>query len=260
MSLAKQIRILVLLLLLLFVIVYTKAQLRFSTSWETPLEIVIYPVNIDKSIETTEYIATLDDNNFKDIDQFISREGKRWNLPLSSPVVTRLGSEIEVLPPSPPDIDSSVLSAMLWSLQFRYWAWVHTPDDESNFLRIRTFVRYHQAAPGETVRHSVGLNKGLLAYVNAFASADQSSQNNIVIMHEVLHTVGATDKYDATGEPVYPQGYATIKQPLFPQKYAEIMAGRTPVSPAESYMPDTLADVVIGKQTAAEINWKSAPD
>ncbi len=255
MSLAKQLRVLALLLLLLFVILYTKAQLRFSTSWETPLEIVIYPVNIDKSAAITEYIAALGNRDFADIDLFMSRESKRWNLPLSKPVVTRLGSEISKLPPPLPDHGSSVLSIMLWSLQFRYWAWAHTPDDESNFLRIRIFVLYHNSLPGEALDHSTGLNKGLLGYVNAFAAADQTAQNNIVIMHEVLHTVGATDKYDVNGEPVYPQGYATIEPPLFPQEYAEIMAGRTPVSPSESYMPETLADVVVGEQTANEINW-----
>ena len=257
MSLAKQIRVLVLLLLLLFVIVYTKAQMRFSTSWETPLEVVIYPVNIDKSAKTAKYLATLDSSDFVEIDQFMSKEGKRWKLLLSNPVVTRLGPEIEVLPPPPPEIDGGLLSIMLWSLQFRYWAWVHTPDDESNFLRVRIFALYHQALPGEALDHSVGLDKGLLAYVNAFASTDQSAQNNIVIMHEVLHTVGATDKYDTTGEPVYPQGYAMIKQPLFPQKYAEIMAGRIPVSATESYMPESLVAVIIGEQTASEINWET---
>ena len=44
--------------------------------------------------------------------------------------------------------------------------------------------------------HSLGLQKGLIGVVNAFASSSQAAENNVVIAHELLHTVGATDKYD----------------------------------------------------------------
>jgi hypothetical protein len=68
--------------------------------------------------------------------------------------------------------------------------------------------------------------------------------------------VGATDKYDAQGEPVFPIGYAQPdKQPLYPQTQAEIMSGHVPVSSTESRMADNLSRCVVGQQTAVEINW-----
>ena len=72
-------------------------------------------------------------------------------------------------------------------------------------------------------------------------------------MHELLHAFGASDKYDAaTGQPLYPQGYAAPNQkPLFPQPKAELMAGHLPISAQQSKMPDRLDDTVLNQITAA---------
>ena len=255
MTLGKQIRILILLIFLFLAIVYTKAQGHFSTNWEKPLEVIIYPVNITQDEETTKYIASLNNDDFRLIDEFTSKEARHWNVELLNPTQTRLGKEISKIPPHPPSANANVLSIMLWSLQFRYWAWVHTRGEDVSFLTVRMFVLYQHAEKGEAVDHSFGLSKGLLAYVNAFASEGQTEQNNIVIAHELLHTVGAVDKYGAGGEPLFPQGYAEPKRSSYPQRQAEIMAGRTPISSTESYMPEDLRSVVVGEQTAKEINW-----
>jgi len=69
--------------------------------------------------------------------------------------------------------------------------------------------------------------------------------------------LGATDKYDpATDQPIFPDGYGEPdRQPRHPQAVAEIMAGRIALSEDETEMPDSLADAVIGAQTAREIGW-----
>ena len=70
-----------------------------------------------------------------------------------------------------------------------------------------------------------------------------------------LHTFGASDKYDlATLQPIYPGGYAEPdKNPRLPQSRAEIMGGRTPVDEQRAEIPASLADTVIGAETAREI-------
>jgi hypothetical protein len=85
--------------------------------------------------------------------------------------------------------------------------------------------------------------------------------NNIVIAHEFLHTLGASDKYDLeTDAPVFPHGYADPEQePLHPQERAEVMAGRRALTEREWEMPETLRSVVIGPLTAREINWMDEP-
>jgi hypothetical protein len=82
-------------------------------------------------------------------------------------------------------------------------------------------------------------------------------QNAIVIAHEVMHTLGATDKYEPrSGLPVFPQGYARPDaEPRYPQPAAEIMAGRRPLSPGSAEMPAGLSAVEVGATTAREIRW-----
>jgi hypothetical protein len=84
-----------------------------------------------------------------------------------------------------------------------------------------------------------------------------AGSNNIVIAHELLHTLGATDKYDlVSGAPLFPSGFADPdRRPLYPQENAEIMAGRRPLSAQDAQMPSSLGAVVVGPATAAEIRW-----
>lgn len=138
----------------------------------------------------------------------------------------------------------------------RFWAWSikreHGPPSD-----IQLFVLYHDPEDSPTLDHSLGLQKGLLGVVHAFASRRQQGGNHTVIAHELLHTVGATDKYDLSNQqPVYPVGYAEPdKDPIYPQEFAEIMAGRIPKSEATAEQPRNLSYVVIGEQTALEIRW-----
>ena len=149
------------------------------------------------------------------------------------------------------------IQVILWSLQTRYWAWVNA-DFHGPKPHVRMFVLFYDPAFAQRIGHSLGLQKGLIGVVNAYASSYQTAENNIVIAHELLHTVGATDKYDPdSNEPRYPDGYAEPERnPLLPQKYAELMAGRFPsTSIDEPLMPGILDEVMIGAKTAREINW-----
>jgi hypothetical protein len=72
--------------------------------------------------------------------------------------------------------------------------------------------------------------------------------------HELLHTLGATDKYDATGNTRIPEGLAEPER-AFPQRYAEIMAENRPLDPTHEVPPSSLEELRVGALTAAEIGW-----
>ncbi|MDH3553063.1 MAG: hypothetical protein OER22_10660, partial [Gammaproteobacteria bacterium] len=86
-------------------------------------------------------------------------------------------------------------------------------------------------------------------------SRRHKGSNNVIIAHEFLHTLGATDKYDpADGQPLAPDGLAEPeRKPLYPQRYAEIMGGRIALAANDAVMPKSLKYTVIGPQTASEI-------
>ncbi|MCP3672407.1 MAG: hypothetical protein GY814_18645 [Gammaproteobacteria bacterium] len=251
----RNLRILLLLVLLAFAAIYTKQQRMHSTSWLEPLEIVVFPINGDNSEKTAAYIANLSDSSFANIDRFTASEAKRHNLYQEQPTITRLGPAVNSIPPPPPPKNAFFLKIGLWSLKLRYWAWHNTPDNTPN-NRVRIFVLYHGMDNGKPLQHSLGLQKGLLGIVHAYAMESQSKQNNLVIAHELLHTVGASDKYDNQGNPVFPEGYAQPeRRPLHPQFRAEIMAGRIPDSSTHSNMALSLDSCIIGTKTASEISW-----
>ena len=134
----------------------------------------------------------------------------------------------------------------------------HTPDNESNYRRARLFALYYQGNDDRPLQHSLGMQKGLIGVCHLYAINTQNKQNNLVLAHELLHTVGAQDKYNADGSPVFPDGYANPdKSPLYPQYRTEIMAGRRAISEHQNKMGSSLKSTVIGKTTAKELGWIS---
>jgi hypothetical protein len=147
-----------------------------------------------------------------------------------------------------------VLKTIFWSLKLRWWVYQQSGQLLPQLGTVKLFVLYHAPEDGVALEHSLGLQKGLIGVVHAFADPRQAEQNNIVIAHEMLHTLGATDKYDAEGKPMYPQGYAEPELPQrMPRQQAEIMAGRLLNAAGRAVMPPSLDQCVIGAMTALEI-------
>ena len=251
----RKLRIGVLLLILALVAAKTWQDQYLSKRWRVPLYVSIYPIAADDSAVTMSYLASLDADRFKPIDAFFAREAQRYRLPLAEPFRTRLRPELHDRPPQRA-ADAGLLSTALWSLKLRYWAWResgHAGEPED----IRVFVLYHDPALTPSVPHSLGLTKGLIGVVYAFADPEMNGENDVVLAHELLHTLGATDKSDlGTDAPIFPDGYGDPRQvPLFPQRTAELMAGRRILGPARWEQVSDLDQVVLGQATAAEIRW-----
>ncbi len=252
----KNIRILLLLCGLLFVVLNAWQVRARTTSWEAPLWVVVYPINADGSETTKNYIDKLQHHHFESIETFMAEQAQDYNLSLSRPVTVKVGPQIDELPPRPPE-SSNILAVMWWSLKTRYWASSITDQYQGPPADIQMFVVYYDPERKRVLDHSLGLQKGLLGVVNAFATRSVTEYNNVIITHELLHTVGASDKYNfQTHQSVFPQGYAQPDlYPLYPQNKGEVMSGTIPVSDTESVHPRSLHDIVIGKVTALEINW-----
>jgi hypothetical protein len=230
---------------------------RRQREWKEQLWVTIYPINGEVKNESRDkvqqYIDSRHSEDFAPIEIFIAEQAHRWELEIDQPVIVNLGPVISDLPPE--RNGHTRFDNALYSLQLRFWDWRHATYDQPEDIRI--YVIYFDTENHVILPHSLGLNKGNIGLVYAFASRHYSGSNKFIISHELLHTLGATDKYDpTTNQPQFPHGFANQNQdPLFPQSFAEIMGGKIPLSEHESVVPENLDQVMIGVLTATEIGW-----
>lgn len=256
----RYIRIAVLLTILLVVAGNQLMTGKRLNSWEKPLWVTIYPILLDSKPQTESYASKLTVNSFRDINAFIMREASRYGRELENPVVIQVARPTKNQPPDIPTGDSAI-GVALWSLKMRWWSFRNTGQEGLATDDIRMFVLYQQARNNQLMDRSVGIRNGSYGVVNAVASRSRQARNHLIITHELLHVLGASDKYDlSTGQPHEPEGLANPGlSPLYPQKRAEIMAGRIAVSAKHWRMPPGLNQCLVGALTATEIGWSDAP-
>lgn len=247
------------LLLILAVAAWSNLYDRLSTTdWDETLLVGIFPIDESENPVARDYIARLSADRIADIEAFLNVEAHDYGIGIARPVRVELYPPVVERPPER-SADSNVFQNMWWSLKLRMYARRASRASGKPPPQIRIFVIYHDPTFTRAVPHSVGMQKGLVGVVHAFADASMTRTNSVVIAHEILHTLGASDKYDpATLAPMYPIGYAEPnKTPRFPQPFTEIMAGRRAVDAGTYEMPESLDRVVVGEATALEIRWIS---
>jgi hypothetical protein len=228
------------------------------SSWEKPLWVTIYPVLADSDADTRHYAENLTTDSFKDIPVFFKQQASRYGRQLETPVIIQLAQPLTRLPPALPT-ESTGLNVALWSLKMRWWSWRNGRQDGLAGEDVKMFVLYQKRKTDSLLERSVGIKNGSYGVVNADASRQSAARNRIVITHELLHILGASDKYDYyTGQPLAPGGLASPSQsPLYPQEFAEIMGGRIATSASRWRRPASLGSCVIGAETASEIGWSN---
>jgi hypothetical protein len=249
-------RVAVLLAVLAFVALGAWLDQSRSTDWDAPLRVTVYPIAAGDDAALRSHVAALTADDFSEVTSFFTDEAHRYDLALDVPVRLRVSHAAATQPPLPPSAPG-LIGVAAWSLRFRHWAWRVAMDDPLPTPDVQVFALYHAGDGARAVPDSLGLSKGLMALAHLYADGGAHGSNQVVVAHELLHTLGATDKYDrATGRPVAPDGLGDPEQsPLFPQLYGEIMAGRIASSAAEAEIPDSLQEMLVGPATAREIGW-----
>lgn len=227
-----------------------------TTDWDETLYVGIFPIDEAENAVARDYIADLSADRIADIEEFLNEEAKGYGVGITRPVSVELYPPVTERPPERA-ANSNVFQNMWWSLKLRMYARRAARASGKAPPQIRIFVIYHDPTFSRSVPHSVGMQKGLVGVVHAFASDRMSRTNNVVIAHEILHTLGASDKYDPqTLAPLYPAGYAEPdRSPRTPQPFAEVMAGRRAIDDHTFEIPESLDRVVVGEATAIEIRW-----
>ncbi len=243
------------LLLILATVVQQSFLAKADLEWKKNFYVALYPVNADGSGVASDYIKGLSKDDFIAMEEFFSEEAQRYQLNMSRPIAVELGEEVKSIPPAPPS-SGSMLENVWWSLNLRWFAWNNSPKVLVK-PDIRLYLLYYDPDKNNHLVHSTALDKGRVGRVNLFADSQHNKQNLVVVAHELLHTLSATDKYDlGSNQPVFPDGYANPeKEPLYPQDFAELMGGYLPMDEVHAVTPKSLNQVLIGEKSAHEIGW-----
>ena len=250
-------RLAILVAILLFVALGAWLDRARSRDWNDTLRVTVYPISGSADAGVHAYTAALQAGDFADVESFFVDEAARRGITLEQPVRIRVSHAAKELPPALPDRPGP-LTIALWSLRLRYFAARTAWKDPLPAPDIQVFALYSPLGPGSVAMpDSVGLSKGLIALAHLYGDAAAAGSNQVVLVHEVLHTLGATDKYDpATGQPLTPAGLGEPdRQPLYPQDFGEIMAGRIASSVHDAVIADSLEQMLVGPVTALEIGW-----
>jgi hypothetical protein len=256
----RTIRIAFLLVILSVVAVQTWLDRHRTTSWQRTVWVGVFPSSGDASAAGAAQAAALTESDLVAVTRFVRSESQRHGIVLDEPLQIRLYPSPATTPPRLPS-PSTALERLWWSLKLRWYRWRVVNALERSAPTIALFLLFYDPDRHAFLPHSTGLQRGLTGVVHLYAGSEHRAANNVVVAHELLHTFGATDKYDPRNDaPLYPDGYADPqRQPRLPQERAEIMAGRIPVSAEESVMAASLDETLVGPLTAREIGWSNPP-
>ncbi len=232
---------------------------RSRAHWNRPLEVAIVllaPAGIDEA-----RVARLRDA-LGDLDGRLSAEFLRYRTggpPFSFSLVGPIPFEgaLPFTPESPGIVDRARHAWRLW----RTLRGIHAAsgfDPKPYDARIYLVLEPATSSGGAVTTFAEGSGDvgGEVGFVRAAAGSNDAVLALTAVAHELLHCLGATDKYDASGHAVLPDGLAEPElSPQLPQRYAEWMVGEVPTGPGQGRLPSSLAELRVGPVTAREIGW-----
>jgi hypothetical protein len=255
----RRLRLAILLYVLLFAAVGNFLAAARTTDWDATLWVDVYPINADGSARAQAHIDALDDEDFDIVEEYFAREAARYGVSLPLPFRLGLAPQLDNTVPLL-TARAGMLDTMVWSLRMRWFAASVKRRSDRPSPDILLFALYYDGAATAVLDRSTALQRGLIAVTKVFADPASAGPNRVVFAHELLHTLGATDKYSPENNmPLFPHGFADPSvTPRYPQAKAELMAGRIAVEPDRAKMPAGLEETLVGPLTATEIGWLPA--
>jgi hypothetical protein len=253
----KRIRIAILLGVLAFTAAWgasTAYRRRIRAHWERPLQVGIVLLAPPDAVDVGAWrrdVARLSARLGEEMRRHRGGEGLPFEISVVGPVPWS-----GTLPFSPP---TSSPADRAWHA-LDVWRTVRGIDSAAGGVAGGFDVRvFFQAAPVQgrdlVFAEGSGALNGEVAFVRGSASGDLAIPLQVV-GHELLHMVGAMDKYDANGHAREPDGLADPERvPRYPQDHAEWMAGEVALGPERGRLADTLDELQVGAVTAREIGW-----
>ena len=202
-------------------------------------------------------------HNFREVEEWVQREYTRHtgDRRIMFDYFVRGPLRLTTPPPELPAGDASFMERLRSTKRFFSYFEELTQREELRLVDtdVTLFVYFYDdydQSRREIFQNydSVATRRSRMGIVFAPMNDNFLGNTCAVVAHELLHPLGASDKYD--GVSVYPEGYADPEQsPRYPQEHAEIMALGIPVGPGSDEPVRDLQECIVGDVTAKEMNW-----
>lgn len=255
------VRVSILLTILLGVSLYAIRDYRSRhgrNDWDRPLEVSF--VVVREGPVTADALAALK-ARVPVLEAQLHAQMQRYRDSALPPIHVTIRGPVDGAPP-PPTPGDGVVDALKY--QWSLWRWTRAVDALAGYdagaadSRIYLVVKPPVPSEGRIVRQIEGASElhGRVGVVNVDLDAVMADFALFVATHELLHTLGATDKYNADGSIQVPAGLPEPGAfPLYPQRYAEVMARHRAIDATTTKPPRDLSELAIGAETAREIGW-----
>lgn len=254
------VRVSVLLCVLFGVLLYAYHDVRKRSSrreWERTLEVAV--VLLRHGAVDDEAIAALG-ARLPALSAVLEAEMKRYRPAARQPFAFTFHGPVAITepPPSPPDEAEGLKGLVLYN--YDLWRYLSKIDALAGVEPGRRDARIYLVATPPSGRRKMieGASEpgGRVGVVGVELDETMVDLALFVAAHELFHTLGAADRYDATGAIMVPDGLADPAQvPLYPQAQAELMARHRALTPSSSEPPSSLDELAVGPATAREIGW-----
>lgn len=254
-----RLRVSLLLAILAFVTLWACAdyqQRRARTLWQRPLDVAL--VLVEREPIKASTLSLLHDR-VRELEQRLATEYQRHEGRDFTPFAfTVLGPVSAGEPPT-----SNEQDGVMGALRDTYarWRWTRAVDASAGVdpraYDARIYLVMKPASGGVAFVEGESEFGGRIGVAQVDIDPETIDFALFVAAHELLHTLGASDKYDARGHAIYPDGFAEPgRSPRTPQPGAEIMARNVPLATGVERPPSTLDELFVGDATAREIGWR----
>lgn len=255
----KRTRVTVLLVILAAVLLWAWRDVRSRrarNAWTGPLSVAIVlvrlgPLDDDAVRGFGERVTALEDRLTAERRRYAPGAARPFEFTFYGPVDSHE-------PPPVTEGDGWIAAAEeSWAL----WRWTSKLDAVASLDAGSFDSRIYVAAKApvseeRAVVEGESEEGGRIGAVEVELDASMVDLALFVAAHELFHTLGASDQYDATGHTLIPGGLADpAREPPLPQAFAEVMARNRPVAPGIEVPPETLDELAVGPETARAIGW-----
>lgn len=231
-------------------------QRRARTDWQRPLRVAL--VLVERQAIDPGTLRLLTDRVYE-LEKRLASEYRRHHGRDFTPFSFTVTEPVPIAE-APPNMQAPGWLGLL-SDTYRRWRWTRDIDAltrlDARAYDCRIYLVVKPATGGVAFAEGESEFGGRVGVAQADIDAEMIDFSLFVAAHELMHTLGASDKYDSAGRAVYPGGFAEPSlSPRYPQPGAEVMARNVPLGPGSERPPNTLEELFVGDSTAREIGWR----